>query len=288
MELRVLRYFITAVREQGISKAADMLHVTQPTLSRQLMDLEYELGTTLLERNRQTKKLALTDAGMRLYSYAVQIVELADKAGTEISTKDSDIEGDVYIGTGESTIMHGIARAAINLNKKHPRFHYHILSGDSLLLMEKLDRGLIDFGIFIDIVNVEKYESIPLAHADRNGILMRKDHPLSQKKSIKISDLKDIPILVSQQLLSSAKDSTSGLNICGSYNLLYNAAVMVKEGYACAMCLDGIADTSEKSNLTFRSLNPPQLVKWNMAWRKGGQLSRAAQLFLNEIKETMV
>lgn len=288
MELRVLRYFITAVREQGISKAADILHVTQPTLSRQLMDLEYELGTTLLERNRQTKKLALTDAGMRLYSYAVQIVELADKAGTEISTKDSDIEGDVYIGTGESTIMHGIARAAINLNKKHPRFHYHILSGDSLLLMEKLDRGLIDFGIFIDIVNVEKYESIPLAHADRNGILMRKAHPLSQKKSIKISDLKDIPILVSQQLLSSAKDSTSGLNICGSYNLLYNAAVMVKEGYACAMCLDGIADTSEKSNLIFRSLNPPQLVKWNMAWRKGGQLSRAAQLFLNEIKETMV
>lgn len=277
--------FGSAAREQSISKAADTLHVTQPTLSRQIMDLEYELGTPLFVRSRHTKRLALTEAGIRFYDYAEQIAELADKARTEFTVKDSDFEGDVYIGAGESAVMHSIAKTIKDLKTAYPHFRYHLLSGDSLILLEKLERGLIDFGIFVHAVNVEKYECLQLPHIDRNGVLMRKDHPLAKKKVITERDLEKVPLLISQQMIASARGMTSRFTVAGSYNLLYNASVLVKEGFACALCIDGLADTGIDSPLTFRPVSPPIETRWNLAWRKSVPLSRAAEVFLDAVRK---
>ena len=287
MELRVLRYFLAAVREQGISKAADVMHVTQPTLSRQIMDLEAELGTNLFERNNHTKRLTLTTAGLRFYEYACEIVELSDKAKLEISTKDKNLEGDVYIGAGESPVISGIAKIIVGLKNEHPKFRYHFLSGDSFLLLEKLDRGLIDFAVVVDAVNVEKYNSLLLPWADKNGILMRKDNPLAEKTLLTQEDLKGVSVLVSQQMMGEFKGRTIPFNIAGSYNLLYNASLLVKEGFACALCIDGIADTSEESPLVFRPVKDAPETRWNLVWRKGSQLSKAAEIFLEEVRKTV-
>ena len=284
MELRVLRYFIAAVREQSISKAADALHVTQPTLSRQIMDLEAELGANLFERNNHTKRLSLTDSGLRLYSYAVQISELAEKASSEISTKDTNLEGDVYIGTGESTVMQIIAQSIVAIKEKHPNFRYHLLSGDSFLLLEKLDRGLIDFAVLVDVVNVEKYNSLLLSHQDQNGILLRKDNPLAQKDLLTQDDLRETPLLVSQQMMGAFKGEKLPFKIAGTYNLLYNASLLVKAGFASALCIDGIADTSAQSPLTFRAVKDAPKTRWNLVWEKGRALSKAAGIFLDEVR----
>ena len=287
MELRVLRYFLAAVREQGISKAAAAMHVTQPTLSRQIMDLEAELGTNLFERNNHTKHLTLTSAGLRFYEYASEIVELSDKAKNEISTKDKNLEGDVYIGAGESPVIGEIAKIIVGLQAEHPLFRYHFLSGDSFLLLEKLDRGLIDFAVVVDSVNVEKYNSILFPRLDTNGILMRKDNPLAEKTVITNDDLKGVPVLVSQQMMAS-KEATSAFTVAGSYSLLYNASLLVKEGFASALCIDGIADTSSESPLTFRPVKDAPETSWNLAWRKGGQLSKAAEIFLEAVRKVVV
>lgn len=291
MELRVLRYFLSVVREKGISKAADALHVTQPTLSRQIMDLEAELGCTLLERGGHGREIRLTDAGVRFYNRAAEIVALADMTSAEFSSqkKGGAVAGDVYIGAGESAVMRVLAKTAVDLRKSNPKVNFNLFSGNSMMLLEKLDRGLLDFAVVVDSVGVEKYERLALPHKDRCGVLMRKDSPLAAKERVLESDLRGIPLLVSQQDDKSASiteriSATQEITIAGTYNLLYNAAVMVEQGFGCALCIDGIADVSAESPLTFRPAEPPQEVGWNLVWRKTAPLSDAAEVFLDELR----
>ena len=292
MELRVLRYFLAVVREQSISRAADALHVTQPTLSRQLMDLEEELGVRLLERSRHGKGVTLTDAGVRFCNRAEEIVKLADMTCAEFRSADGNDEGDIYIGAGESPVMRIITNAAVRVRNRRPKFRFHLFSSNSLLLLERLDRGLLDFAVIVDGVDIEKYQSLQLAHGDRCGVLVRKDSPLAKKRHVALSDLAGIPLLVSQQQgaasaanMQMIKESGVALDVAGTYNLLYNAAVLVSGGFGAALCIELYAKRIPHSQLIFLPLEPQAETRWNLVWRNGTELSPAAAFFLEELRK---
>ena len=201
MEIRVLKYFLAVAREENISAAADSLHVTQPTLSRQLMDLEDELGKTLFTRGN--RRISLTEEGMILRKRAEEIVNLVDKTEAEIMTSDDNISGDIYIGSGETEGMRLIAKVAKQLEDEGYNIRYHLFSGNAMDVEERIDKGLIDFGLFIEGVNLKKYDSIRLPYTDTWGVLMRKDSPLAKKSEIRPEDLWTVPLITSQQAENS-------------------------------------------------------------------------------------
>lgn len=289
MEIRVLRYFLAVARELSISGAADTLHITQPTLSRQLMDLEEELGTQLIIRS--SKKLSLTADGMLLKKRAEDIVNLADKTKAEFSSEDNSVTGDIYIGGGETDAMRLIARIATELHLEYPNINYHIFSGDKEEIEYKLDKSLLDFGLFIGFSDIDKYEHLSLPIADTWGLLMRVDSQLSQRDIITAEDLQDIPLIVSRQTLLSRdipkwiQRDFDKLNIVATYNLLYNASLMADEGLGYVLCLDKIIRTNEKKTLCFRPLDSDLKVHIDIAWKKYQVFSKPAELFLKKLQE---
>ena len=188
MEFRELKYFLAVAREESISKAAETLFVTQPNLSRQMQNLESEIGQQLFVRGN--RKITLTEAGRLLRKRAEEIVELYNKTEAELSAPQTDISGDVYIGGGESYAMQLIAKAAQNVRDKYPKVKFHLFSGDSATISERLDKGLIDFGVFIEPFDLSKYEHLRLPLFDTWGVIMRKDSPLAQKERITPEDLR--------------------------------------------------------------------------------------------------
>ena len=201
MELRVLRYFLAVAREESISDAAEFLHITQPTLSRQLMDLEEELGKQLLIRGKRNRKIMLTEDGMRLRKRAEEIVALADKTEAEFLAADDAVSGDVYIGCGESDAMHIIAKTAVKLRQDYPDIHFHLYSGNAEEVSERMEKGLLDFGIFITSSNIDKYDYLKLPAYDTWGLIMRKSDPLAAKNFITAQDLEELPLIMSRQAL---------------------------------------------------------------------------------------
>jgi len=288
MEFRVLRYFLAVAREGSISKAAAVLFITQPTLSRQLMDLEEELGKKLFIRNK--KGLILTEEGLLLRKRAEEIIELIEKAETEITNPNEDIYGDIYIGSGETDAIRFLAKIAKKLGEEYPRIKYHLFSGDAEEVKEKLDKGLLDFGILIGSTDIKKYEYIKLEAKDTWGVLMRKDSFLATKNTIEPKDLEDIPLLCSKQ--SRVKDVISEwlgkdldqLNVVGTYNLIYNASIIVEENLGYALSLDKLINTSGKSPLCFRPLEPKLEVGLNIIWKKSQVFSKAAKKFLEKLQ----
>lgn len=289
MEIRVLKYFLAVARERSISKAAESLHITQPTLSRQLMDLEDELGTKLIVRS--SKQLSLTGDGMRLKRRAEDIINLADKTKAEFLSDNNLISGDVYIGGGETDAMRMLVRIAAQLRGEHPDVHFHIYSGDSDDITDKLDKGLFDFGVFVEPADVSKYEYIRLPAVDKWGILMRADSPLADKEYIEPEDLRDLPLIVSRQSLTSRDipkwlgRDFDDLNVVATYNLLYNASLMADEGLGYVLCLDKIIRTNEGKTLTFRPLKSDMEVHLDIVWKKHQVFSKAAELFLQRLRE---
>lgn len=289
MEIRVLKYFLAVARELSISGAADTLHITQPTLSRQIMNLEEELGTQLIIRS--SKKLSLTADGMLLKRRAEDIVNLADKTKAEFTPNDNSVNGDIYIGGGETDAMRLIARIATDIHSEYPDIHYHIFSGDKEDIAYKLDKGLLDFGLFIGFSEIDKYEYISLPVADTWGLLMRVDSPLAKRDVIKAEDLLDIPLMVSRQALLSRdipkwiKCNFDKLNIILTYNLLYNASLMADEGLGYVLCLDKIIRTNAKKTLCFRPLDSDLKVHIDIAWKKYQVFSKPAELFLKKLQE---
>lgn len=288
MELRVLRYFLAVAREETISGAAEALHVTQPTLSRQMMELEDELGKTLFLRGK--RKISLTEEGMFLRKRAQEIVALVEKTESEFSAAEEAIGGDVYIGGGETDAMRLIARAAHGLQAAHPHIAYHLFSGNAEDVAERLDRGLVDFGVLIEPVDLSKYDFIKLPVTDIWGVLMREDSPLAAKQTIRPDDLLGVPVLCSRQAL--VKNEMSGwmgdryekLRIVTTYNLLYNASLMVEEGMGYALCLDKIIRTSGGGPLCFRPLEPRLEVGLDLVWKKYQVFSKAAEKFLEYLQ----
>lgn len=291
MDLRVLRYFLTVVREKSIVRAADILHITQPTLSRQLKELEEEFGASLFVRGNRSQGITLTEKGMLLRQRAEQLVELADRTQAEMASDDTVIGGDIMIGCGESDTMRIVAATASSLQKKYKKIHYHLYSGNAENIKERLDKGLLDFGIFVDPTNLQKYESLRLPGFDRWGLLVRKDSPLAEKNTISLDELFQIPLIVSHQKSVTAEFEEWGgisekqLNIVATYNLIYNASLMVEEGFGNAVCLDKLVYTGPGSKLHFIPLTPAIDVHLNIAWRKYQLMSKAAEVFLKELQE---
>ncbi|MDE6846482.1 MAG: LysR family transcriptional regulator [Lachnospiraceae bacterium] len=292
MELRVLQYFLAVAREQSIIRAAESLHLSQPTLSTQIKAMEEELGKQLLIRGTKgSRKVTLTEEGIILRKRAEEILNLVQKTEREISLSDQVIVGDVYIGTGETDAVRFIAKAAKELYSTCPGIHYHIASGNSEFVLEQLDKGLIDFGIVFGSIDYAKYNSISLPYKDIWGVLMRTDSPLAANETISPEDLWDKPLIISRQddtrgtLPVWIKREISELEIVATYNLLFNASLMVEEGLGYAIGFDKIINTSGNSNLCFRPLSPKREDGMSIIWKKYQILSKASEKFLQKIKE---
>lgn len=291
MELRVLQYFLAVTREQSISGAAESLHLSQPTLSRQLKDLEDELGKQLFIRGN--RKITLTEEGMILRKRAEEVIDLISKTEHEISITDDVIAGDVYIGAGETDAVRYLARAARELQKEYPDVHYHISSGDTTDVLESLDKGLIDFGLLFGTVDTSKYEYLSFPVFDSYGILMRKDSPLAGKEKICPEDLWDKPLMFNRNtrdgdiLTSWLKKSRSEIQVISTYNLLFNASLMVEEGLGYAFAFDKIINVSGNNNLCFRPLDPPLRAGMSLIWKKYQFFPKAAQKFLAKFQQLL-
>ena len=292
MELRVLQYFLAVAREQSIVRAAESLHLSQPTLSTQIKAMEEELGKQLLIRGTKgSRKVTLTEEGMVLRKRAEEILNLVQKTQREIAFSDQVIVGDVHIGAGETDAVRFMAKAAKELYKTYPGIHYHIASGNAEFVLEQLDKGLIDFGIVFGAVDHTKYSSIPLPYKDTWGVLMRKDSPLAAKESIAPEDLWDKPLIISRQenrdgfLWGWIKKEPSELEVVATYNLLFNASLLVEEGLGYAIGLDKIINTSGSSVLCFRPLAPKQDATMSVIWKKYQIFSKASEKFIEKIRE---
>ena len=294
MELRVLNYFLAIAREQSIVHAAESLHLSQPTLSTQIKNLEEELGKQLLIRGTKgSRKVTLTEEGMILRKRAEEILDLVRRTESEIAMSDDIVIGDLYIGTGETDGIRLIARAAKTLQNRHPGIRYHITSGNASLVMERLDKGLIDFGIVFKDVDLAKYNMLETPCSDIWGVLMRKDAPLAQKKTITPQDLRDKPLILSQQeyrgggLTRWIGREPAKLNITATYNLLFNASLLVDEGLGYAIGFDKIINTAGESNLCFRPLEPKLDNKMRIIWKKYQLFSKPAEKFLEVLRDSL-
>ncbi|MCM1008440.1 MAG: LysR family transcriptional regulator [Ruminococcus flavefaciens] len=291
MEFRVLEYFLAVAREQSISGAAEFLHLSQPTLSRQLKDMEDELGKQLFIRGN--RHITLTEEGMLLRKRAEEIVDLVHKTEDDIKFSDEVISGSVYIGAGETDAVRLIAKAAQKLQKEYPLIRYHIFSGDAPDVAERLIKGLLDFGILFDPIDLSKFEHMKMPMKDTWGVLMRKDSPLAEKESVTPQDLWDKPLIVSRQQEETSALSKwmikpfAKLNVAASYNLVYNASLMVDEGMGYALCLDKLINVSGNSNLCFRPLYPKLEAEMNFVWKRYQVLSKAAEKFLEYFSEEL-
>lgn len=283
MELRVLRYFIEVAREQNITAAAERLYITQSTLSKQMMDLEAELGKKLLIRGK--RKTTLTEDGMFLFRRAQEIVDLADKTESAFKGDGEAITGDISIGCGETEGMQVIIDAMKRLNESHPDIRFHIYSGNDEDVSERLDNGLADFGLFVGNTDLEKYDYLKLPVSDVWGLIMRRDCPLAAAETVKPSDIADIPLLCSRQALHSNELSGwlgydfSKLRIVSTHNLVNNAALMVKAGMGCALTIDKLVSPFDPV-LTFRPLEPTMRADLIFAWKKYQVFSKAAAKLL--------
>lgn len=283
MELRVLQYFLAVAREQNISAAAQSLHLTQPTLSRQLRELEEELGKQLMVRGN--RKITLTQEGMLLRKRAEEILELVDRAEREVMRSDDAVSGDIYIGTGETDGVRQIARAANRLQACYPGIRFHIVSGDAVDVCERLDKGLLDFGVLLGDIDKTKYHYMELPMKDTWGVLMRRDSPLAHRESVSPRDLWDKPLILSRQVDNKSglyrwlRREPSELHTVATYNLIYNASLMVDEGMGYAFTLNKLVNTTG-SNLCFRPLKPRLELGMYLVWKKSQIFSRAAELFL--------
>lgn len=291
MDIRVLQYFLAVAREQSISGAAEQLNMTQPPLSRTLKELEEELGKTLFIRGN--RKITLTDEGMILRKRAEEMLNLLEKTKAEIRASNEEINGDIYFGGGESEGMRFLVKVMKQVQQDYPKIRYHIFSGNSYDVTERLDKGLIDFGTLFEPVALNKYDHLRLPGADTWGLLMRKDSALAELDSIRPENLKGIPLLCSKQLLN--ENGLSGwlgydyekLNVVATYNLINTPRLMVEEGIGSAICFDRLFNIPPESNLCFRPLEPRLEAGVSLVWKKYQAFSKAAEVFLARVQAAL-
>ena len=284
MDIRTMQYYLAVVREGTISAAAEALHVAQPSLSRQMKELEEELGASLFERGN--RKITLTEEGMVLRKRAEEMVRLMQMTEEEISQIKNHVSGSVRIGAGESYSFHYLSRTAADIAAEHPDIRFHITSGDTQDLMDELNNGLIDFAVIFTDVDHTLYQSIPLPAEDSFGVLMRKDHPLAGKDSLRFSDLKEYPVIVSRAATPyfSGSGELSSLNVVATYNLIYNASLLVEDGLGVAICFDRLINVSGDSKLCIKPIIPRRENAGNLIWKKYQVFSPAVSLFIDRIQ----
>jgi len=285
MELRVLRYFLMIVQEKTISKASARLHVSQPTVSRQLKELEEELGTTLFTRGNRT--IQLTPDGEYFANQARQILSLTDKTLTNIH-QETDISGAIYVGSAEARSVLTVAQAIGHLNQQHPHVQIHLVSTDASDIHSQLTSGVFDFGVVMDPTDKSDYDFLRLPGESRWGLLVQNSSPLAQQATVSLDDVAQTRLILPQQGGSARIHAVFGLtqedlNVAATYNLLYNASLLVSAGVGNALGLDGIVNTNQ-SDLTFVPLAPRTSSGSSLVWLKGQHLSAAAQALLTQVR----
>lgn len=291
MELRSLRYFLEIARRGNFTAAAAALNLTQPTLSRQMRELEAEAGVPLLVRGK--RRTGLTEAGRYLAERAAELLELAERTRNSLAAAGGEIRGDVAIAGGETRAMRLVARAVGRARQSHPGIRFHIFSGNGEAVSERLEKGLADFGIFVGAVNLANFACVPLPLEDAWGLLLRRDHPLAGAPAITPEMLRGLPLICSAQALANNElgdwlgADAAGLDIVATYTLLYNGSLLVRAGVGAALCIDGIVDASEGSGLCFRPFSPALGVSLALAWKKGRVFSPAAEVFHRLLQEEM-
>lgn len=295
MDIKSLTYFLTAAREGSITKAANSLNLTQPNLSRQINNLEKEIGKKLFIRSNYSIKL--TSDGVLLKKRAEEIIDMIEKTRMEFQSSDDVIVGDIYIGCAETYYIKLIADVIKGLRQSYPKIIYHIHSGAYSEITEKLDKGLLDFGILIGDIDLSKYDYIDIPYKEVYGLLMRKDSHLSKNKFIEKHDLFDIPIMCPKIFFNNKMQTSKfsewigndfdKLNIILSYNLIYNAALMVEEGIGYALTIDKLVNTTNTSDLHFIQLNPRLEIELRVVWKKNQVFSEASKIFLDKLYEKL-
>jgi len=287
MEIRTLRYFLAVAREENMTRAAEILHVTQPTLSKQLKSLEEELGKKLFTRH--SFNIRLTDEGVLLRNRAEDLVRMADKIEQEFVSLDDITGGDLYLGLAESFQIKYLAKAIKEFKERYPSLHYHITSGDTEQIAEKLDKGLLDFLVLAELPDSGKYEYLAFPENDVWGLIIPSTDPLSEKESIKASDLKGLPLFCSDQAWEGeikkwAGNHFSDLILEGSFRLSYNGSIFAKEGLGYLLTFDHLIDTSEGSGVVFRPLSPRLETTLYLAWNRYQTFTPIAGRFLQHLK----
>lgn len=283
MEIRTLKYFVTVAKETSFTRAAEKIPITQPALTRAIQSLEEELGKKLFKREKYSIKL--TTDGLEFFKDAMEILSLAHKIETKFKTK-GNIYGDIYIGCAESDAIKYFARAAKNVRKKYPDVHFNLYSGNFEDTYFRLDNGLLDFHITLQSVDVSKYNSIILPVQDVWGIILRQDDPLAEKKSFTVEDLLSLPLILSREALREEYPAWFGnalerFNVVATYNLLYNAAIMAREGLGYPVSIDKLINDAE---LCFRPLEPELKSNLQFIWRKDRLLTPQAKILLDEMR----
>lgn len=288
MEIRVLRYFLAIAREENMTRAAEQLHVSQPSLSKEMKKLEGELGCELFVRSN--KNMRLSDEGMLLRKRAEDILSMVDKTAEEFSQLDNITGGEIRIGCAESHLIKYLAQSIKSFKEKYPGFVFHIFSGDTQPVAERLDRGLLDLAVIVEPPNLSKYNYLMIPESNKWGLVVRRDSALAKKNSLTLQDLYGVPLFCSEQSIKAdfprwCGENMDRLNFAGTFNLAYNGSVFVKEGLGCLLTFEHLIDTGEESGLCFRPIIPVLETNMYIIWKKYQIFSPIAELFLKKLKE---
>lgn len=288
MEIRVLRYFLTVVREEGINRAAEVLHITQPTLSRQLSQLEEEVGVKLFHRG--ARKITLTNEGILLRRRAEEILSLVDRTERELVEQEELVDGRIVIGCGELAAVQVLPEIIESFHEKYPLVTYDIFTGNADLVKEQMEKGLIDIGVLLEPINIEKFDFIRLAGKERWVVLMRPDAPLADREAVSARDLENLPIIlprrtnVQNELTNWLGDSFQTMQVLFTSNLSTNSAIMVQEGLAYSIVIEGSVPFWDKEKIAYRPLCPELTANSVLAWKKQQPFSLAATKFIEHMK----
>ena len=291
MELRTLRYFLAVAREENMTEAANVLHVTQPTLSRQIADLERELGVELFERTNRS--CVLTGDGMRLRQRAEEILALVDQTESEMGDQELGIAGNIRIGAGETQAMSYVLDTFAALRRDYPAVTIELYTGNADATEERLERGLLDFALLLEPVNLEKYEWVRIPQTDRAGVTVASDGPWGKLDLLTPVDLAKMPLLLSSRTSNKAIDLVAwsdgtldleALDVVGHFDLIGDASHLIRSGTACAMGIDHLLQVDASSQMRFVPLDPPIEIASFLVWKKYRLRSRACEEFLNRLK----
>ena len=290
MEFRTLKYFLTVAREENITRAAALLHLTQPTLSRQLMQLEEELGVALFQRGRY--QTVLTEEGVIFRQRAQEIVSLVEKTGREFSDQKDEVAGVLSVGSAESKAMWMLPEFLEEFSRRYPRVQFDMCSGCSDDVRDKVDRGLLDVGILTEPYEIARYEHIRFPQKDRWGLLMRRDDALASREGIRMEEMRDLPLIVPKRELLISEiagwfGDSGSLHPVATYNLLLSSVPLVERGLGYAVCMSGAGSIREGGNTCFVPFVPERAGGSVMIWKKNRPLNRPASLFVRMVREML-
>lgn len=288
MEIRVLRYFLAVAREENMTRAAKHLHVSQPSLSKDIKKLEEELGHKLFIRTN--KSMRLNNEGMLLRKRAEDILAMIDKTAEEFSQLENIIGGEIRIGCAESYLIKYLARSIKSFKEQYPDFIFHIFSGDTEPVAERLDKGILDLAVIVEPPNLSKYNYLSIPESNRWGLVMLRDSPLAEKEFVTFDDLYGLPLFCSEQSIKVdfprwCGENMEKLNFIGSFNLSYNGSIFVKEGLGYLLTFEHLIDTSKESGLCFRPITPQLDTDMYIIWKKYQVFSPIVDLFVRRLKE---